>query len=370
MINTFNIKISPEVLLTNDRFIIYSGETLSVFSSMTQMLSGGTNGESLYSGLTIPIFLNQKIDDLGYYTTFDGDILQKDVLNNFIYSADSSDSTYFTICLYNTSDISLNTFLSNQSTTYSLDWGDGTQLEDFNIFSPNNLCHTYTTSGGYQIILRATNVWGITEITKYIKIPLNISPISTNPNGTIIFNSMDGSWSATPASYEFIYDYDSNNSISAQTSIPNFIQTPINLTGVTYSRLNDLIRYGPNSLDVGPVFLGEEQIGSIDCNPCFNGSTGYTIGGVDANMSFFDYPNGVTIYSATSEGLISEWLLEEPITKNENIIGIAMQPEVQSNIFIERGKNSVYERIQRIGEVDNLGDLEKYGYNLFKVKRY
>lgn len=367
---SLNIKISPEVLITNNRYISYSGGTTYVFSSMTQMLSGGTGGVSLYSGMTIPIFLSQKIEDLGYYSTFDGDVVQKDILNNFVYSASSTDLTYSTICLYNTSDIASNTFLTNQNTTYQIDWGDGSQTNTFNVFAPDSLCHTYTFDGEFQITLQATNIWGIVETKKNIRIPLNIAPISTNQNGTIIFNVLEGSWTATPFSYDFIYDFDSNNLISQQISIPNFIDEPIILSGLTYSRLNDLLRYGPNSIIIGPVFLGNEQVGSVDCNPCFDGSIGYTIGSGDSNISFFDYPNGTTIYSANSAGLISEWLNEDPITKNENLLNISMQPEVQSNIFIERGKNSAYELIQRIGEVDNLGDLEKYGYNLFKVKRY
>ena len=114
--------------------------------------------------------------------------------------------------------------------------------------------------------------------------------------------------------------------------------------------------------------MGGEQIGSIDCNPCLDGSTGYTVGtGITQSVQFFDLSDGSTIYSGLSSGLISEWLLEEPIVKEEHLLKISMQPEVQSNIFIERGKNSAYERIQRIGEVDNLGDLENYGYGFFNV---
>lgn len=362
------IKISPEVLLTNDNTIVYSGGTAGVFSSMTQMLSGGTNGESLYTGMTIPIYLKQTVEDLGYYTTWDGDIVQKNVLNNFVYSADSADTTYSTICLYNTSDILFSTFLLNQNTTYTLNWGDGTPDESFNVFTPLNSCHLYTSPGTYSVGVTAVNIWGTTQTSRTITIPLNQTPISTNPDGSISFDVLTGSWTATPASYDFIYEVDSDNNVASQTSIPNYISSPFGITGYTYSRINDLARYGANPFAVGAVFLGDEQIGSIDCNPCIDGSTGYTIGtGATESITFFDFPDGSTIYSATSQGLISEWLLEEPITKEETLLKISMQPEIQSNIFIERGKNSAYERIQRIGEVDNLGDLEKYGYKFFDV---
>jgi hypothetical protein len=80
--NTIYIKISPEVLLTNDTTVTYSGGTAQVFSSMTQMLSGGTNGSSLYTGMTLSVYLNQNFEDIGYYSTWDGDIIQKEILNN------------------------------------------------------------------------------------------------------------------------------------------------------------------------------------------------------------------------------------------------------------------------------------------------
>ena len=91
--------------------------------------------------------------------------------------------------------------------------------------------------------------------------------------------------------------------------------------------------------------------------------TAYTI----QDVNYIDYQDGVTIYSLQSSGLIPEWMVAEPLVKDELLLGISGQAEIQSNIFIERGKNSAYERIQRIGEVDNLGDLIKYGYRFFNV---
>jgi hypothetical protein len=60
-------------------------------------------------------------------------------------------------------------------------------------------------------------------------------------------------------------------------------------------------------------------------------------------------------------------MVQEPLVKDELLLGVISEAEVQTNVFIERGKNSAYERIQRIGEVDNLGDLIKYGYRFFNV---
>ena len=57
----------------------------------------------------------------------------------------------------------------------------------------------------------------------------------------------------------------------------------------------------------------------------------------------------------------------QPIYKNEAFINVISDAQVQSNIFIDRGKISAFENIQRIGEVDGLRDLETYGYGFFKI---
>jgi len=55
------------------------------------------------------------------------------------------------------------------------------------------------------------------------------------------------------------------------------------------------------------------------------------------------------------------------ITKNEVLLNVIDEAEVQSDVFIERGKQSGLESILRLGEVDNVGDLLKYGYGFFNV---
>ena len=86
-----------------------------------------------------------------------------------------------------------------------------------------------------------------------------------------------------------------------------------------------------------------------------------------ACTGYIDYSGGTTAYVLQSYGLTSDWLVAEPITKEESLLNIVYQPEVQSDIYIERGKNSATERTERLGEVDNIGDLVNYGYGFFKV---
>jgi len=89
-----------------------TGFTL-VYSAMSQVLSGGTDGSSLLTGLTIPVMLTQNTVDIGYYSPFDGMISQKDTILNFLFSATTgSPYTYY---FYNTSENDFKKFLSFQS---------------------------------------------------------------------------------------------------------------------------------------------------------------------------------------------------------------------------------------------------------------
>ena len=90
----YNIIISPETI-KGDIFTVnmqgqnvnssYTGETTGVYSGMTQILTAGPNGSSLLTGLTVPILIRQTAVDFGYYSPFDGAVLQKDVVANFIF---------------------------------------------------------------------------------------------------------------------------------------------------------------------------------------------------------------------------------------------------------------------------------------------
>jgi hypothetical protein len=90
-----------------------------VYSSMTDILSGNTSGSSLLTGLTIPILLTENVTDIGYYSVFDGMVLQQDTMLNFIFTGSNN-----TFCVYNTSDIEFKKYL--EFSNYFIDWGDGT----------------------------------------------------------------------------------------------------------------------------------------------------------------------------------------------------------------------------------------------------
>jgi hypothetical protein len=357
MSDYYKITISPENIARDLSIVDYHGTPVGVYSAMTKVVSSGPNGTSLLTNLSVPILLRQTSTDTGYYSPFDGAVLQKDIVTNFLFSS-TTDSPYV-YNVYNTSD-QFQKFLNLSS--YKVDWGDGTPKEIITGYAPNSIKHTYTTATReYTITLEQTNPWGITKVSKLIKTPFT-NPTIYNPQGEAFFMPSSGNWVGTPVSYNYIFSGDAVNVVSAQTS-NNYITIPFTVSGLTKSRVNELSQYGSPKFQVGVPVIANGQIwGAIsNMNPTF---TAYTITGVD----YYDYNDGTTIFFQQSSGLTENNLQASPITKDEVLLKVVDQAQVQTDVFVERGKSSAYERVMRIGEVDNLGDMINYGYGFFNVE--
>lgn len=385
----YYIKISPEVL-SKDLFVVNykqgdesifpdefcCNETTTtttvpvtgftyVYSSMTDILSGGTNGNSILTGLTIPIFLTETTVDIGYYSVFDGFVLQKDTMTNFLFSGDPFNN--YLVYFYNTSETEFKKYLSFSN--YTIDWGDGT-IQSVPSTAPTFYSHNYIQDGEYTITMSGSSPWGVNVIKKDIYVPLTGATIP-NPNGTAFFIPKGGSWSGTPLMYDYLFTGDSICDIFLQSSF-NYTSVPFLVTGYTNSYLSDLeqwgSRYDPTRF-AGKFKLGVQVTGTSDSvgtfwGPSVDGTyTAYTINNID----YYDYNDGSTVFVVQSSGFTPDWLVCSAITKNEVLLNVIDEAEIQSNIFIERGKNSAYERVQRLGEVDNVGDLVKYGYGFFNI---
>jgi hypothetical protein len=379
--------ISPENIKSDLVFVPYTGETdittiidpccltattisatttgtTGVYLPMNYILSGNTGGTSFLTGLSVNIMLTESAVDLGYYTPTDGLMLQADVLNNFIATANTINP--YTYTFYNTSDLEFIKFL--QLSTYTLDWGDGSPQQSVVGITP--LTHIYpTASNNYTITLTANSPWGISKVEKPVTVPYSNVTI-TNPQGNIVFYPAGGSWSATPISYDYIFTGDSNTDVNDYYSY-NYTSVPFVITGFTESTLNDLSQYGPKiNLAGGKYKLGVQVTGNTGSIGTYWGvdPTGsysaYTINGVN----YFDYED-YTIYVVDSYGLVPGDLVLSALTKNEALLNVIDEPEIITNVFIERGKYTALENVMRLGEVDNVGDLEKYGYKYFNVEK-
>lgn len=343
----------------------FTGQTYA-YSSMTDILSGGTNGYSLLTGLTIPIILTETVNDMGYYSVFDGMVTQQDTMINFLFS--SSTLNPYKFYFYNTSDTEFKKYLSFSD--YKINWGDGSPIQTVNNTAPINYAHTYTQSGNFTITMSGMSPWGINIIKKEVTVPFSYIQ-NTDPKGTASFIPAGGSWSATPISYDYIFSGDSFCDVDIQAS-DNYTTIPIIISGYTFSSMSDLQVYGKttdSTLFAGkyrlgiPVTIDDGTIGTF-LGPSYDDSyTAYTIN----EKTYYDFSDGTTLFILKSSGLTSDMLVCSAITKNEALINVIDEPEIQSDVFIERGKQSGLESVMRLGEVDNVGDLEKYGYGFYKV---
>ena len=355
--------IDPCCLTNSTQTLSDIGQT-GVYLPMSYILSGNTGGTSFLTGLSVNIMLTESAVDLGYYTPTDGLIIQADVLNNFIVTANTLNPYTFTF--YNTSDLEFIKFL--QLSKYSLDWGDGSPIQPVLGITP--LTHTYPTAPNtYTITLTASSPWGISKVEKTVTTPYT-NVVITNPQGNITFYPAGGSWAGTPISYDYIFTGDSNTDINDYYSY-NYTSVPFVVSGFTESTLNDLAQYGPKiNLAGGKYKLGVQVTGTTGEIGTYWGvdPTGlysaYTINGVN----YFDYED-FTIYVTESYGLVPGDLVLSALTKNEALLNVIDEPEIITNVFVERGKYTALENVMRLGEVDNVGDLEKYGYKYFNIEK-
>jgi hypothetical protein len=135
-----------------------------------------------------------------------------------------------------------------------------------------------------------------------------------------------------------------------------------NTSGTTFqflalgkSRIDEFQLYGSSGVYSG-VTTGTTSAGDY---------TGYTIDG----LFYMDYADGYTHITGDTSLFYDEVVYQGMITRNEHLIGFLDQPQIYSDIFVDRGKQGVMERNLRLGEVDSTGALELYGGGYFNVKK-
>jgi len=359
--------VSPENIAGDFFTTKYHDQNVGFYLPMPEVLRGGIRGISTLTGLTVDILLRQNTVDIGYYSPFDGAVLQKDVVSNFIFSSTTEDPYRFYV--YNTSS-EFQKFLSLSD--YVIDWGDGTPEQKINSLSPNNLSHLYSQQNkSYIIKMTQTTPWGVNIVEKKINVPYTEVDIP-NPKGVAFFVPKGGNWSNTPISYDYIFSGDSVNEIEPQESI-NYTTIPFVVSGTTKSRITELKLYGDwstfpplfsHNYHVGTPVIANGKVWGMITDAQVGTYTAYTID----SFNYIDYENGRTVFYENSSGFTENNITAVPITKEEVLMNVIDQPQIQSNVYIERGKTSAYEVIQRMGEVDNLGDMINYGYGFFKVE--
>lgn len=268
--------------------------------------------------INLPIYIESKIDDMGVMVEFDNNITEINNVYNFTYTINNN-----TLKLYITGKYEI---ILNQ--TFIIDWGDG-YTSDFTIFNLGNdlpsIEHTYL-NGQYLIKVKFVTPWNNDEIVKLINVPqfINIPNILGTFTGIKIpYTEIDN------VSQNYIF----NNDITISDEISYMV--------MTNSKLNQLKLYGENNYS---------NISIVD------NITGYTID----DIIYKDYPDGLTIMEITTNGFTREEIIDNCITRNEHFLGFIDTPIIYSDIYVERGKQSITENNFKLCEISNIDNLSRF----------
>jgi len=153
--------------------------------------------------------------------------------------------------------------------------------------------------------------------------------------------------------------------------------------GIGRSRINELKQYGTSSI---PGMTTGKTADNIVWS-------GYTIDG----LYYQDFPDDYTMITGsvpnhrygptsgytyeisgntyntvpylTTSGNTTEFVINNMLTRNEHFLGFIDDPTIYSDIFVERGRQGVMENNLRLGEIDNMSELDVYGNGYFNVKK-
>jgi hypothetical protein len=282
------------------------------------------------TSLQFLVYLDQSIQDMGFYSTTDGDMVQEKDLCNFTYQV---------------SGLSLSVFHSTnplksaalREASFLIAWGDGT-TETILVEQPKT--HQYARPGNYTVVLSVESPW-TDNIKKQIKVGAGASV--DNPLGTL---TLQVPYSQAVVAQDYLLD------AAALEPPQDWV-----VSGFTLSQLSALVPYG-GGLREGVDAGGNGVLSMTD------GYTAYTING----LIYMDYPGGLTYYEVAPQDYTPE-VVPQLLIKQEALLGITADVQVYSEVQVERGKVSVFEHNLRLSELSSVGEATLYGNGFFTVKK-
>ena len=351
---------STVLMQTYNEFVpaVYDINNLSTSVSLPAQNSGahfspifgpcGCDNEYLSPDLyKLTTLLTQDINDIGHYTVWDGNIGQKEVFANFVYSGTANN---WGIKLFNTTDFGY--YPSLQDSEYIIDWGDGTietlqypQLKSEHIYCMVPPC----PAKQYMVTINHKTPWGPVSSSKVITIPhkdyigLLVEPYvpSTSWTGGTGLGQQQFMYTYTPPgttaqttsiAYHAMYPttpLDSGTNINQYSGMSfNNENNPIpcfTVSGVTDSMLGSFKQYTGTTNDpnlpggymvgievsiagdvLSPItndFVAGIEGKIISASPAYTAYTLYSSVNQRTPIDFYDFPNGITIFIAESCGL-------------------------------------------------------------------
>ena len=295
----------------------------------------------------VPLMLSQDYNNVGLYTPTNGEIGQIDVICNFVVETNVNNHQNI-IKIKDGVDIQKFKFIKGLE--YTIQWGDG----NTDTYQVNGLEHThvYASLGEYELAMTMETPWGRHKNTKKIVLP-SVETV-TFPVGIV-----------TPESLGY------DNEMIAYVNNAGVI-----ICENAQSRLNEVTRYG-QSTPTAYITDVQGMSGINGISQVTNTVTTYYIDRIkymDDNQTKMTtislYPSNFTNGDVV-DGIeyINEMLnvYDGPVIHQEVFNGVTGDIDIQSDIFIDRGKQAPFEFYYKLGEVSNMKELEQNGNKFFTV---
>jgi hypothetical protein len=353
----------------------------------------------------IPIVLEANADEMGVMSSFDGNMEQVEQLVNFTYKVSGS-----VVTIYGTTNPDKLRKIVDQD--FTVDWGvkqnltgsiitgslqinKGTLYTNLPTASFNYTPYTSSNTGLYvetytgsrissfDVSVYLNSPWSKQKMTKTITL-FNTGSITDNVN---ILGTCTGFTTPSGSFLNYLNDYEYSNTGYTATPSKSF-----KFMAIGISKIGELRKYGESTVSTSSYTTGS-----------FSGSlySGYTLPNDSGSLYYMDLADGYTMitgsvsnyrfgptsgytyeisgntintvpYLTTSGNTTqyaTEYVINHMLTRNEHFIGFIDDPTVYSDIFVERGRQGVMEPNLRLGEIDNMSELEVYGNGYFKVRK-
>jgi hypothetical protein len=339
---------------TKGKYYKWNGNQWNIITGTTEQIN-----LQIYPNYNLPIVLEVDADEMGVMSSFDGFIEQVEQIVNFSYKQSGS-----TITVYGTMNPDKLRKIVDQN--FTINWGDGTTGTlgvNGGVLYSNlpSTSHTYITSGQHLITISLDSPWSKQKTQKIVTTPQDITvsnPLGTFSGFTIPYTQITGS-----------LDYLNDSKFSSFTG-----SAILKYMAIGGSKIGELRKYGQTTLSTSSYVTGT-----------FSGSlyTGYTLetgalivsnslvsGSISSgSLWYMDFADGYTMITGKTTNFTKEEVINNVITRNEHFIGFIDDPTVYSDIFVERGRQGVMEPNLRLGEIDNMSELDVYGNGYFKVRK-
>jgi hypothetical protein len=168
---------------------------------------------------------------------------------------------------------------------------------------------------------------------------------------------------------DYINFYDSGiypNNITITGLTPSYSytgDTTFTYLGIGSSRIDEKKKYGSNVYEDTTTGITVDGVKFTGYTISSTGDTKVSI------MHYRDFEDGYTLITGNTVNFQKEEVINFLLSRNEHFLGFVEQPTVYSDVFVERGKQGVMEKNLRLGEIDNMGELNVYGNGYFKIKK-